>query len=51
MVGPAIQSALTPVGCAEDYVAGELKLDMYTIPGWLSAAVGIVCIVLFLPGQ
>ena len=50
MIGPAIQSALTPVGCSDNYEQGELRLDMYTISGWLSAAVGIVSFVLFLPG-
>jgi len=50
MVGPAIQSALTPVGCSQDYNPGELKLDMYTISGWLSAGVGVISFILFLPG-
>jgi len=50
MIGPAIQSALTPVGCSEEYPNGELKLDMYTISGWLSAAVGFISLCLFLPG-
>ena len=31
--GPAIQSALTPVGCSENYPNGELQMDMYTISG------------------
>ena len=50
MIGPAIQSALTPVGCSDNYEPGHLKLDMYTISGWLSAAVGLFSLVLFLPG-
>lgn len=50
MVGPAIQSALTPIGCTDDYPTGELKFDMYTISGWLSAGVGLISFILFLPG-
>ena len=50
MAGPGIQAALTPVGCSDNYEQGVLKLDMYTISGWLSAGVGLFSLVLFLPG-
>ncbi|XP_023341021.1 major facilitator superfamily domain-containing protein 8 [Eurytemora carolleeae] len=50
MIGPAIQSALVPVGCSHDYPTGEIQFDMYTISGWLSAGVGIISFILFLPG-
>ena len=50
MIGPAIQAALTPVGCSEDYKSGSLHLDMYTITGWLSALVGLVSMISFMPG-
>jgi len=50
VIGPAIQAAVTPIGCNEDYQAGTISLDMYTIPGWISCVVGIIAFVLFLPG-
>jgi len=50
MIGPALQSALTPIGCSEDYESGSLHIDMYTITGWLSAAVGIISLISFFPG-
>ena len=50
MIGPAIQAALTPVGCSEDYESGSLHLDMYTITGWLSAFVGFISMISFMPG-
>jgi len=50
MIGPAIQSALTPIGCSDNYEPGSLKFDMYTISGFVSAAVGLISLVLFLPG-
>jgi len=50
MIGPAIQTALTPVGCSDNYEPGKMKLDMYTISGLVSAAVGVVSLILFLPG-
>lgn len=49
VIGPAIQAAVTPIGCAEEYIEGELSLDMYTIPGWLSVCVGLLSLLLFLP--
>lgn len=50
MIGPAIQAALTPVGCSLAYESGSLHLDMYTITGWLSAFVGFISMVSFMPG-
>ena len=50
MLGPAIQSALTPLGCSENYDSGTFHLDMYTITGWLSAAVGCITLATFVPG-
>ena len=50
MLGPAIQSALTPLGCSENYDSGTFHLDMYTITGWLSALVGCITLATFMPG-
>jgi len=50
VIGPAIQAAVTPVGCDNSYQQGTISLDMYTIPGWISCVVGLISFVLFLPG-
>ena len=31
-------------------IAITISLDMYTIPGWISCIVGLIALVLFLPG-
>jgi len=50
VIGPAIQAAVTPIGCDAHYQQGTISLDMYTIPGWISCVVGLIAFVLFLPG-
>ena len=66
VLGPAIQAALTPLGCSQEYSEGvlrwnnnkcrsqttfaQLSLDMYTLTGWISVAVGFLSLLLFLPG-
>ena len=50
MIGPAIQAALTPIGCSAAYTPGEVRVDMYTITGMLSAAIGCISLVTFMPG-
>ncbi len=47
------QAALTPVQCSDavDPTGGPyFAIDMYTLPGWISVAIGILCFILFLPG-
>ena len=41
-VGPAIQAALTPIGCSAEAKSGGtfLSLDTYTTCGWLTALLG-----------
>ena len=43
-VGPAIQAALTPIGCSAEAKSGGtfLSLDTYTTCGWLTALLGEV---------
>jgi len=50
VLGPAIQAAVTPLGCSQEYLEGHLSLDMYTLTGWISVAVGFLSLILFLPG-
>ncbi|TRY68880.1 hypothetical protein TCAL_11023 [Tigriopus californicus] len=51
VIGPAFQAALTPVQCS-DLIDQDtwFALDMYTLSGWLSAVLGLISFVLFLPG-
>merc|ERR1719481_1250058 len=48
-IGPAIQAALTPVGCSQDYAAQGLVFDMYTVCGWFSCLVGFIRLILYMP--
>jgi len=50
VLGPAIQAAVTPLGCSQEYLEGHLSLDMYTLTGWISVSVGFLSLILFLPG-
>merc|ERR1719341_1389401 len=50
VLGPAIQAAVTPLGCSQEYLEGHLSVDMYTLTGWISVAVGFLSLILFLPG-
>jgi len=50
MIGPALQAALVPLGCSDDYHTGVLRLDMYTVTGWISAGLCILSMITFLPG-
>ncbi|EFX78735.1 hypothetical protein DAPPUDRAFT_245849 [Daphnia pulex] len=43
IVGPAVQSALIPLGTA------NLRWNMYTVAGWLAASLTLVQVVLFFP--
>jgi len=49
IMGPGIQAALTPLKEHELGPEGEIFFDMYTSTGWVSAATGILCFVLYLP--
>jgi len=49
IAGPGIQAALTPIGPADIGPEGEVVWDMYTSTGWVSAATGILCFILYLP--
>lgn len=51
VVGPALQAAAAPLGPGAPYAARELRprLDMYTAPGWLNAALGALNLALLLP--
>ncbi|XP_033742789.1 major facilitator superfamily domain-containing protein 8-like isoform X2 [Pecten maximus] len=44
--GPAIQTAMVPVGWPGPIHVDAFHLDLYTMPAWLSAIVGIVNIIL-----
>jgi len=48
-IGPAVQAALTPIGCSEEYKEGELRFDMYTVSGWLSCVIGLISLISFMP--
>jgi len=50
MIGPALQAALVPLGCSDDYHTGVLRLDMYTVTGWISAGLCILSMITFMPG-
>ncbi|KAL1138471.1 hypothetical protein AAG570_008534 [Ranatra chinensis] len=49
-VGPALQAAVTPLGDV-GYVIWEnrFSLDMYTASGWISAALGVINLILLFP--
>jgi len=49
IIGPGIQAALTPLKQYEIGPDGEIFFDMYTSTGWVSAATGVLCFVLYLP--
>lgn len=50
VVGPALQAAAAPLGPGPPYAApGALRLDMYTAPAWINAALGLLNFLLFLP--
>eukprot|EP00095_Tigriopus_kingsejongensis_P005987 maker-scaffold48_size466083-snap-gene-3.27 protein:Tk05987 transcript:maker-scaffold48_size466083-snap-gene-3.27-mRNA-1 annotation:"major facilitator superfamily domain-containing protein 8" len=50
ILGPALQSALTPIG--EKEISGDsvVVFDMYTATGWVSAINGALALVMFMPG-
>lgn len=51
IMGPAIQAALTPLG-EEGEISKDSTFvsDMYTATGWVSAATGLLALILFMPG-
>merc|ERR1719341_371654 len=49
ILGPGIQAGLTPIGAATPGKEGSLYFDMYTATGWVSAASGVLCFLLYLP--
>nr|XP_040579038.1 uncharacterized protein LOC121127673 [Lepeophtheirus salmonis] len=50
IIGPGIQATLTPLQCGNPPGNGAyFALDMYTVAGWLSAFMGILLLILFLP--
>jgi len=49
IIGPGIQAALTPLKQYQLGAEGEVFFDMYTSTGWVSAATGVLCFVLYLP--
>jgi len=49
IMGPGIQAALTPLKQYVIGAEGEVFFDMYTSTGWVSAATGVLCFVLYLP--
>lgn len=48
VVGPGLQTAVTPLGESGVYFM-NIPFNMYTMPGWINVAMGILNFALFLP--